>query len=162
MKNSKIVYAGAILLLTMITSACGQNASSGGSAATAKATATAQVQASPSSAVNGEQQILIIIDQTPKPTTEIRSFDFSIQQVPEGYTLNSMQWVSDKHSISSTPQEALLNGQSGADGFYISGNGQFSGFFYPLEMKGETGEVSFQFTNDQGQELNWKKEITLK
>ncbi|WP_229752585.1 hypothetical protein [Paenibacillus physcomitrellae] len=107
-------------------------------------------------------EILIIIDQTPKPTTEVRSFDFSIQKVPEGYMLQEMQWVSDKNNISNTPQEALQNGQTGADGFYISGNGQFSGFFYPEEMKGEKGQVIFQFQNDQGQELSWKKEIELK
>ncbi|ANS76862.1 hypothetical protein AWM70_21635 [Paenibacillus yonginensis] len=110
----------------------------------------------------GSGEILIIIDQTPKPTAEVRSFDFSIQKVPEGYTLQEMQWVSDKNNISNTPQEALQNGQTGADGFYISGDGQFSGFFYPEDMKGEKGQVIFQFQNDQGQELSWKKEIELK
>ena len=53
-------------------------------------------------------------------------------------------------------------GGTGGDGFYISGNAQFSGFFYPDEMKGEKGEVSFPFKNDAGEERTCKKEMTLK
>lgn len=105
--------------------------------------------------------ILIIIDQTPKPTTG-NSFDFVVNKLPEGYMLAEMQWVSAKHQIKNTLQEAIEHGQNGEDGFYISGDGQFMGFIYPDEFKGEDGQVKFTFTNDQGKTLTWQKTITLK
>lgn len=106
--------------------------------------------------------ILIIIDQTPKPTTGNNSFDFVINKLPEGYMLWEMQWVSAKNQINNTLQEAIEHGQNGEDGFYISGDGQFMGFFYPDALKGEEGQVKFVFTNDQGKTLTWQKTITLK
>ncbi|MFB0831320.1 hypothetical protein ACEU2D_17180 [Brevibacillus laterosporus] len=51
--------------------------------------------------------------------------------------------------------------KSGGEGFYISGDGQFSGFFYNPKMKGEKGEVTFYFKNEKGNQLEWKKELTL-
>lgn len=113
------------------------------------------------SAADGDQQILIVIDQTPKPITG-NSFDFAVKQVPEGYSLSEMQWKSDTTEIKSTWQEAIEHGQTGEDGFYFSGNGQFSGFIYPDEMKGEEGQLMFRFIDEQGHELTWEKTLTLK
>lgn len=109
----------------------------------------------------GDQQILIVIDQTPKPITG-NSFDFGVTKLPEGYSLSEMEWKSDKTEIKSTFQEAIEHGQTGEDGFYISGNGQFSGFIYPDGMKGEEGQVLFRFIDEQGHELTWEKKLTLK
>ncbi|WP_127591818.1 hypothetical protein [Paenibacillus lautus] len=109
----------------------------------------------------GDQQILIVIDQTPKPITG-NSFDFGVTKLPEGYSLSEMEWKSDKTEIKSTFQEAIEHGQTGEDGFYISGNGQFSGFIYPDGMKGEEGQVLFRFIDEQGHELTWEKTLTLK
>ncbi|MEC0205197.1 hypothetical protein P4H39_21550 [Paenibacillus lautus] len=109
----------------------------------------------------GDQQILIVIDQTPKPITG-NSFDFGVTKLPEGYSLSEMEWKSDKTEIKSTFQEAIEHGQTGEDGFYISGNGQFSGFIYPDGMKGEEGKVLFRFIDEQGHELTWEKKLTLK
>lgn len=111
------------------------------------------------SAANGD--ILIVIDQTPKPLAEGGGFDFAVQKVPEGYRLQKIQWTSGKNEIVNTLEEAIQNGQNGGDGFYISGDGQFMGFLYPDEMKGEEGKVTFVFGNEQGQELTWEKELTL-
>lgn len=113
----------------------------------------------PTSDTNSDE-IFIIIDQTEKPI-EGNSFDFSVQKLPEGYMLSSMKWISATTEIVNTLQEAIEHGGNGEDGFYISGNGQFMGFFYDDSMKGEEGTVSFTFTNDQGKTLTWKKEITL-
>ncbi|HIW34574.1 MAG TPA: hypothetical protein IAA29_17500, partial [Candidatus Paenibacillus intestinavium] len=105
-------------------------------------------------------QILIIIDQTEKPI-EGNSFDFSVQKRPEGYMLTSMKWSSASSEVVNTLQEAIEHGGNGEDGFYISGNGQFMGFFYDDSLKGEEGTVSFTFTNEAGQSLTWEKVITL-
>ncbi|MFE4712565.1 hypothetical protein ACFRAM_16960 [Paenibacillus sp. NPDC056722] len=117
--------------------------------------------AEPNDGAQTDQQILIVIDQTPKPI-EGNSFDFAVKQRPEGYALSQIEWKSGKNDIVNTLQEAVEHGQSGGDGFYISGDGQFMGFIYPDSMKGEQGEVKFTFKNDQGQKLTWKKTITLK
>ncbi|QAY65779.1 hypothetical protein [Paenibacillus protaetiae] len=105
-------------------------------------------------------EILIIIDQTPKPI-EGNSFDFTVNKRPDGYALSEMQWISETTTIVNTTAEAVQHGQNGEDGFYISGDGQFTGFFYPDSMKGEKGEVVFVFKNSDNQELTWKKTITL-
>ncbi|TCM96443.1 hypothetical protein EV294_105310 [Paenibacillus sp. BK033] len=110
---------------------------------------------------NANEEILIIIDQTEKPI-EGNSFDFSVNKRPEGYMLSKMEWKSGKTSIVNTTQEAIEHGGNGEDGFYISGNGQFMGFFYPDDLKGQKGDVTFTFVNDAGKELTWKKTITLK
>jgi hypothetical protein len=117
-------------------------------------------QADENGAANGD--ILIVIDQTPKPLAEGGSFDFTVKKAPEGYMLKEIHWKSEKNDIVNTLEEAIQHGQNGGDGFYISGNGQFMGFLYPDEMKGEEGKVTFVFGNEQGQELTWEKEITLK
>lgn len=111
-------------------------------------------------AANGD--ILIVIDQTPKPLAEGGGFDFAVKKVPEGYMLKEIHWTSEKNEIVNTLEEAIRHGQNGGDGFYISGDGQFMGFLYPDEMKGEAGKVTFVFGNEQGEELTWEKEITLK
>ncbi|GGO02197.1 hypothetical protein [Saccharibacillus kuerlensis] len=112
----------------------------------------------PTAAENSE--ILVVIDQTEKPI-EGSSFDFSVRKLPEGYSLQEMQWNSDKNQISTALLEAVQNGQTGEEGFYISGDGQFSGFIYPDSMQGEQGEIVLVFGNEAGEELTWKKEITL-
>ncbi|GGF88224.1 hypothetical protein GCM10010912_36860 [Paenibacillus albidus] len=110
---------------------------------------------------NTDSEILVVIDQTAKPS-EGNSFDFFIEQLPSGFMLAEMQWVSKENLIVNSREEAIQHGGDGEDGFYISGNGQFSGFIYPDSMKGEKGEVVILFKNEQGKELTWKKEITLK
>lgn len=107
------------------------------------------------------EQIDIVIDQSEKPS-EGNSFDFGIKQVPEGYTLTEMRWTSNTVTIVNSLQEAIEHGGNGEDGFYFSGNGQFSGFIYSDEMKGERGKATFVFTNDEGNEIMSEKEITLK
>lgn len=117
-------------------------------------------QADANGTANGD--ILIVIDQTPKPLAEGGSFDFTVKKAPEGYMLKEIKWKSEKNEIVNTLKEAIQHGQNGGNGFYISGNGQFMGFLYPDEMKGEEGKVTFVFGNEQGQELTWEKDITLK
>lgn len=110
---------------------------------------------------NPSEEILIDIDQTPKPIENKGSFDFQVKQIPEGYRLQEMQWSSENNNTVNTFEEAIENGQTGEDGFYISGDGQFMGFFYPEEMKGEAGKATFVFVNEENQELTWEQEITL-
>lgn len=106
--------------------------------------------------------IHIVIDQTEKPIEGDRnSFDFSVQKRPDGYALTSMEWSSANLSVVNSLQEAIEHGANGENGFYISGNGQFMGFFYDKALAGETGKVSFTFTDEQGNELIWSKEVTL-
>ncbi|OOC64210.1 hypothetical protein BBD40_06570 [Paenibacillus ihbetae] len=107
-----------------------------------------------------DKEILIIIDQTEKPTTG-NSFDFFVNKAPEGYNLVEMQWLSEHSVVKNTIQEAVEHGSNGEDGFYISGNGQYSGFIYPDNLKGEKGKVLFLFRDEHGNELTWEKEITL-
>ncbi|CAI6080185.1 hypothetical protein PAECIP112173_02806 [Paenibacillus sp. JJ-100] len=107
------------------------------------------------------KEIDIVIDQSDKPI-EGNSFDFAIKNVPDGYTLTEMQWTSNTVTIVNSLQEAIEHGANGEDGFYFSGNGQFSGFIYSDEMKGERGKATFVFTNDEGNMLMSEKEIKLK
>lgn len=110
---------------------------------------------------DSEQKIEVIIDQTEKPI-EGNSFDFTVKQLPKGFSLVEMQWVSKQNLIINSVGEAIEHGASGGDGFYISGNGQFSGFFYPYVMKGEKGKLVLTFKDEQDKVLTWEKEITLK
>ncbi|MGO4548221.1 hypothetical protein AB4Z29_25870 [Paenibacillus sp. 2TAB23] len=164
MNKIKLISLFATMLVLLLASACGVKSNDG-------TTNNANVQPADSvkdtNAVNAggsaqnEDDILIIVDQTPKPI-EGNSFDFVVKKLPEGYALAEMQWKSDKTNIKNTVQEAIAHGGNGEDGFYISGNGQFSGFFYPDSMKGEEGKVTFVFRNEQGKERTWQKSITLK
>ncbi|WP_411346586.1 hypothetical protein ACE3MZ_11610 [Paenibacillus sp. WLX1005] len=109
--------------------------------------------------------ILIIIDQSEKPIENAGSFDFFINRLPKGYHLDKMTWTGKGKAIVNTYEQAVENGGSGGPeqgSFYISGDGQFSGFLYPESRKGEQGTVSFTFTNDSGNELSWEKKLTLK
>ncbi|RED64776.1 lipoprotein [Cohnella lupini] len=164
MNNKKIFHLITALFVLLLISACGAKASSGPSDSVNSKPPEASQGNAPSgneqASADPEQEILIVIDQTPKPI-EGNSFDFVLNKVPEGYMMTEMQWLSDKSKIVNTVQEAAQHGGNGEDGFYISGDGQFSGFFYPDTMKGEKGQVIFLFKNDQGKELTWKKEITL-
>lgn len=111
-----------------------------------------------------DQEILIVIDQEPLPLVE-NNFSFSIVQVPEGYSLSSIQWLSDKHHITNTIDEILANGAGESDdkyGFSIGGSGNFSSFVYPAAWKGEKGTVIFTFKNEQGDPKTWKKQVVLK
>jgi len=80
----------------------------------------------------------------------------------KGYALAEMSWKSEKTDIINTTKQVIEHGGNGEDGFYISGNGQFSGFIYDEQLKGENGEVTFVFRNDAGEERKWKKKLTLK
>lgn len=175
----------ASLLVLVVISACGNKADGGNTNAANEGTAAEQPSGntgasntpensppsdpaeqseapdSSASADPSNEELLIIIDQTQKPI-EGNSFDFVVNKRPEGYMLSKMEWISDKNHITNTLQEAMEHGGSGGDGFYISGDGQFMGFFYPDELKGEKGDVKITFANDQGKEISWKKTITLK
>jgi len=152
-----LLIVGSILLLI---SACGAP-SDPGSASKGSEPAQQEIPANKKDSKPMDKEILIIIDQTPKPTDQ-KSFDFVVKKLPEGYSLAEMHWNSSKNQIVNTLQEAAEHGANGEDGFYISGNGQFAGFIYPNSMSGEEGEVKFLFRNDQGDELTWEKKITLK
>lgn len=182
MNLKKWTYAAAIAALLM-TSACGEKTntetqtSAGASSSAVQATPVPSASASPpaspsespspsaSSAAASEepadQKILIVIDQTEKPI-EGNSFDFVVKQAPTGYALAEMSWTSGDTKIVNTLQDAIAHGGNGEDGFYISGDGQFMGFFYPDELKGQEGEVGFLFKDDNGNEKSWTKKITLK
>ncbi|GBK60545.1 hypothetical protein [Paenibacillus macerans] len=169
--NNKRIYLvpALFVLLLILVSACGNQPGAGSNPNTANEkpavseSGTQAGNAAPQAenAAGPEEKILIVIDQTAKPI-EGNSFDFTVKQAPEGYALKEMKWVSDQNEIANTLEEAIEHGQTGEDGFYISGNGQFSGFFYPDSMKGEKGWVIFIFANDENNELTWEKEITLK
>ncbi|MFD2333288.1 hypothetical protein ACFSR7_28860 [Cohnella sp. GCM10020058] len=186
MNHKKWMYTVAIaVLLTM--SACGEKtntdaqASAGASSPAVEATPSPSEPASPTASASGapasspasngteaavseepaDQKILIVIDQTQKPI-EGNSFDFFVKQLPTGYMLSEMSWTSGDTKIVNTLQDAIAHGGNGEDGFYISGDGQFMGFFYPDELKGQEGEVSFLFKDDNGHEKRWTKKITLK
>lgn len=120
---------------------------------------------SDSNSAASSKDILIIIDQTEKPIENAGMFNFSIQHLPEGYRLDKMSWTGKGKAIVNTYEQAIENGGTGGPkngSFYISGDGQFSGFFYPESRKGEQGVVAFTFVNDAGHELKWKKQIVLK
>lgn len=151
MMNHKPLPIIAILMALLLISACGANASAGPTNGAGAATPDT---------VSADTEILIIIDQTPKPITG-KSFDFVVKQIPEGYALAEMQWESGQTRIVNSVQEAIEHGGNGEDGFYMSGDGQFSGFFYPDDMKGQEGRVTFLFKNEQGHELAWSKQLTL-
>ncbi|MFC3797714.1 hypothetical protein [Cohnella sp. GCM10012308] len=129
--------------------------------ASSPAASTANGTEAAASEEPADQKILIVIDQTQKPI-EGNSFDFFVKQLPTGYMLSEMSWMSGDTKIVNTLQDAIAHGGNGEDGFYISGDGQFMGFFYPDKMKGQEGEVSFLFKDDNGKEKSWTKKITLK
>ena len=165
MNNKKTIYLTLALFVLLLTSACGTKAGSEPAADTVNTQQPAesnQVDTSDNGddTTKSDEQILVIIDQTPKPI-EGNSFDFAVNKIPEGYALAEMQWISKDNLIVNSFQEAIEHGATGEDGFYISGDRQFSGFFYPDAMKGEEGQVVLLFKNEQGDELTWKKKITL-
>lgn len=163
MNNKKYGYIFSVLFVLLMTSGCASEKEPEASDTIhAKPSETNQGSATKEEDVKADSQkeVLIIIDQTPKPT-EGNSFDFVVKQVPEGFTLAEMEWNSKKHRIVNTVLEAKAHGANGEDGFYISGNGQFSGFIYPDTMKGEQGEVVFLFTDSKGKVITWKKDVTL-
>lgn len=155
----------------LILSACGQNAAptenvSEGTAVTTPSNEASQhtepVDKADAAADQGaeDSQILVVLDQTEMPI-ESGGLTFSFKKIPEGYALSEMHWHGEGDPIVTTYEQARENGASGEDGFYISGDGQFSGFLYPNARKGEQGEISFVFSDDAGQEATWTKEITL-
>ncbi|WP_336782526.1 hypothetical protein [Paenibacillus illinoisensis] len=109
-----------------------------------------------------DEQITIQIDQSDKPTENNQSFDFSVSQVPEGYNLSELRWTSNQITIINSPAEAIQHGGDGKEGFYISGNGQFSGFKYSDEMKGERGKITLVYKNEAGKEILAEQEVQLK
>lgn len=163
MTKPKYMFLMSALLVMLLASACGNQANNGASDTNTAASpvSTEAPETDNSVEADSDKEILIIIDQTEKPI-EGNSFDFAVKQLPEGFMLAEIQWVSKENLIVNSVQEAIEHGGNGEDGFYISGDGQFSGFFYPDAMKDEKGQVVFLFKNEQGKELTWKKEITLK
>ncbi|MCG7406886.1 hypothetical protein MH117_05595 [Paenibacillus sp. ACRRX] len=106
--------------------------------------------------------VLIAIDQTLQPGFYGNSFTFQIEQIPKGYMLAEMQWISLKSRVVNSLQDAINHGGNGKFGFYISGDGQFSGFTYPNKMKDQQGQIIFIFHDDHNNKLTWKKKIILK
>ncbi|WP_309118184.1 hypothetical protein [Paenibacillus sp.] len=146
------------VMVLFVAGACASGSNAGTSGDAAPQAPAEQPASEPAAA---ESEIRVVIDQTPMPI-EGHAFSFGVRSVPEGYALREMQWVSERTNVAASTADAISNGQTGEEGFYISGNGQMMGFFYPDERVGETGEVVFLFANEKGEEAAWKKEITLK
>jgi len=152
------VFIG-ITVLAFVLGGCG-NANNGANEISSEPTPTSTALEQHDDVSN--EELLIIIDQTEKPIEGGKgSFDFVVKKRPEGYALTTMEWSSANHHVENSLQEAIQHGADGEDGFYISGNGQFMGFFYDSSLAGEKGEVTFTFSNEQGDEVKWSKEITL-
>ncbi|TVX93627.1 hypothetical protein [Paenibacillus agilis] len=164
MKKIKSMYVWGIVVILLLTSACGGAAQSGSPASppAEQKPVDQQVKKERTQSLIKQVPILMIVDQTKQEGFEGNMFYFTVEQVPEGYALAEMKWISDNHQIVSTFEEASKNGATGGDGFYLSGNGQYSGFIYDDKMKGEQGQVVFVFRNDDKEELTWKQNITLK
>lgn len=171
MNNKKYIYIISALCMLLMISGCTNESPSGESDTNEEQTSeTNNEQPSETNqsnnittdedSKNSGNEILIVIDQTPKPI-EGNSFDFIINQVPEGFALAQMQWVSKDNLFVNSVEDAIRNGGNGGDGFYISGNGQYSGFIYSDMMKGDEGQVVFLFQDAQGNDLTWKKKLTL-
>ncbi|NOJ73521.1 hypothetical protein HMI46_23660 [Paenibacillus alvei] len=151
-----VKLSGLILCCAAIlaASACGKNGEISSNAKKQPAPPS-QTQTEP------EEPILVIVDQTKYPGQPEQHFYFQVEQIPKGYSLAEMRWKSDKTTVINTTEQAIEHGANGEDGFYISGNGQFSGFIYDEKRKGETGEVTFVFRNDSGKERTWTTKLTL-
>jgi len=160
MNNKKYSYIISALCMLLLTSGCAIKSESEASDTQSSETSQDNTTKIEDASADSDNEILIIIDQTPKPI-EGNSFDFVVKQVPEGFTLAEIQWISKDNLIVNSVQDAIEHGANGEDGFYISGNGQFSGFIYPDAMKGEEGQVVFLFKDSEGNELTWKKKLTL-
>ncbi|MCR8842213.1 hypothetical protein NQ117_00805 [Paenibacillus sp. SC116] len=162
-KQSIYVLVAAVII--MLTSACEQAESS---VSSREAPAQTPVEKKHDDKQGKKQSlikqapILIIIDQTPLEESLGNGFNFTVEQIPDGYALDEMRWESEQTRVVNTFIEASEHGASGEKGFYISGDGQFSGFMYDDKMKGEHGQVTFVFRNDDMEALIWKQSITLK
>ena len=163
MNNKKFIYIiSALCTLLMISGCAGKSQSGTSDIVNAQPAETNQDDSTTldDDSASTDNEILIIIDQTPKPI-EGGSFDFVVKQVPEGFALAEMQWSTQHSLIADTVQDAIEHGANGKDSFYISGDGQFSGFKYPDYMMGQEGEVVLIFKDVHGNELTWKKKLTL-
>ncbi|MEJ8306206.1 hypothetical protein [Saccharibacillus sacchari] len=162
MKNRRYPLAGCILIAGMLVlSACGQKETLSTEKATENSATAASSDETSSAAAPEDSQILVVLDQTEMPI-ENGGLTFSFKKIPEGYALREMLWKGKGDPVVATYEQARENGASGGDGFYISGDGQYSGFLYANERKGEEGEISFVFVNDNDQRLTWAKRIVLK
>jgi hypothetical protein len=160
MNNKKYSYIISALCMLLLTSGCAMKSESEAPDAQPSETNQDNTTKIEDALADSGNEILIVIDQTPKPI-EGNSFDFVVKQVPEGFALAEIQWISKGNLIVNSVQDAIEHGANGEDGFYISGDGQFSGFIYPDTMKGEEGQVVFLFKDSEGNELTWKKKLTL-
>lgn len=156
----KIRYIVMTVVIVALLSGCGEQAGNNVNQGNNNVNPPITSETPDNEGATNKEEILIIIDQTKKPI-EGNSFDFSVQKLPEGYMLSSLKWSSSSAEVVNTVQEATEHGGNGEKGFYISGNGQFMGFFYDESLKGQEGTVSFTFTNESGQSLTWEKVITL-
>ncbi|ANE45356.1 hypothetical protein SY83_02325 [Paenibacillus swuensis] len=168
MNTHKYMVLSSALILLLMASACSNQTNNAAPETNAsvttpenEATGNNSAETEPETTTDADKDIQVVIDQIEKPI-EGNSFDFAVKQLPKGFALAEMQWLSKDNMIINSVQDAIANGASGADGFYISGNGQMTGFFYPDSMKGETGKIVILFKDEQGEELTWKKELTLK
>lgn len=90
-----------------------------------------------------------------------RSFQFFFGKTPAGYSLSRMEWKTKTSSVQNSYEQAKENGENGNLGFYISGNGQFSGYFYEKKSSGEKGTLILTFKDSKGKSLTWQKGLTL-
>ncbi|QOS98718.1 hypothetical protein JNUCC42_20005 [Brevibacterium sp. JNUCC-42] len=158
-KFKKVISYACPIAIVLVLSACGSNNNAG---APIDQNVTPVQENKDVQEPQLKDSILMIVDQSLEEPNPANHFYFQVKQLPEGYSLDKMQWKSDKTTIITTIQQAFENGASGGEGFYISGDGQFSGFFYNPKMKGEKGGVTFYFKNEEENQLEWKKELTLK
>ncbi|MGG4454579.1 hypothetical protein [Brevibacillus porteri] len=173
LKKNKMKSLLAVLVLSLVTSACGTPLPS-------ESTGQVPPQVPQENKENKEKQpenvaqdmaqeqqekeILVVVDQEPKPI-EGNSFDFFIEQRPADYSLASMQWKSEKTDIVTTTEQAIKNDTEGIPGenrFVIGGSMPLYSFYYKDELKGEKGKLILVFRNEQGNEKTWEKELTLK
>ncbi|MEN1987980.1 hypothetical protein [Paenibacillus hubeiensis] len=91
-----------------------------------------------------------------------KRFEFTVRQVPEGYTLSELRWTSNQITVIDNYGQAVQHAKSGKEGFYIDEKRQISGFRYTGEMKGESGKVTLVYTDGQGSdEVRVETEVAL-
>lgn len=144
------------------------NASSfGESAETTAETTTNKESTTTSDPSASSDDILMIIDQSELPITK-GGLTYWVEKLPKGYTLSGMRWDGKGKPIVSTFEQSVENetkaseGVDTGEGFYVGGTAGNQTFIYENSRRGEKGTLSFTFTNDAGNQLTWKKEITLK
>ncbi|WP_194841640.1 hypothetical protein [Sporosarcina obsidiansis] len=98
MNNKKYGYIISALCVILLMSGCAMKSESGASDEKPPETNQGNGTKTEDSSADPEKELLIIIDQTPKPTVG-NSFNFVVKQVPEGFSLAELQWISKDNRI---------------------------------------------------------------